>query len=100
MRELSEFLPAYALRAWEPGSVDCCLFLAEWAVWLGYRDPAEHLRGTYDSEEGFRRHIEIAGSVVALVGDCADRIGGQPVQIPTCGDIGVIGSASNIHRQF
>jgi len=100
MRELSEFLADYALRAWSPGSVDCCLFLADWAIWLGHLDPADHLRGTYDSDAGFRRHIEAAGSVVSLVGGCVDRIGGQPVQFPACGDIGVIGSASNIHRQF
>jgi len=100
MRELSEFLAPYSAKPWEPGKVDCCLFLASWAIWLGHRDPAEHLRGTYDSEEGFRRHIEAAGSVVSLVGVCADRICGKPVQKPACGDIGVIGSQKKIHRQF
>lgn len=100
MRELCEFLEPYAVKPWEPGKVDCCLFLAAWAIWLGHRDPAEHLRGTYDSEEGFRRHIEAAGSVIALVGGCVARIKGKPVLRPTCGDIGVIGSATNVHRQF
>lgn len=98
--ELSEFLPAYERKTWAPGDVDCCLFLAAWAIWLGHRDPAQHLRGTYDSEDGFRRHIEAASGVVALVERCASSIGGKRVQRPARGDIGVIGSASNIHRQF
>lgn len=97
---LAAFLDAYGRKSWAPGRVDCCLFLAAWAVWLGYPDPAQHLRGTYADEDGFRAHIEAAGNVTALVGACASSIAAKRVQRPSCGDIGVIGSASNIHRQF
>lgn len=99
-RTLEEFLWAYGEKPWQPGQVDCCLFLAAWAVWLGYPDPAAHLRGAYDSEEGFRAIIEQTGSVTVLVGSCASLIRGRRLQRPICGAIGVIGSATNIHRQF
>ncbi|WP_198389821.1 DUF6950 family protein [Sinorhizobium meliloti] len=97
---LDQFLAAYREKPWRPGQVDCCLFLAAWAVWLGHRDPAQHLRGSYDSEEGFRGIIERAGSVSSLVGACVSSIGGKRVQQPLCGSVGVIGSPINIHRQF
>jgi len=98
---LREFLRAYGEKPWRPGvDVDCCLFLASWALWLGHPDPAPHLRGTYDSDEGFRMIVSQAGGVVPLVSNCAALIGGRRVQRPTCGAIGVIGSPSNIHRQF
>jgi len=97
---LAEFLSAYREKAWQPGKVDCCLFLAAWAIWLGYPDPAANLRGVYDSEAGFRAIVDRAGSVAALVGDCAQMIGGKRLQRPRCGAIGVIGAVGNIHRQF
>lgn len=97
---LQAFLEAYRPKPWAPSSVDCCMFLASWAIWLGHRDPAQHLRGTYDSDEGFRRHIDAAGSVTSLVGACAESIGGKRVQRPFSGAIGVIGSSRNIYHQF
>ncbi len=101
MREqLAEFLRFHGEKPWQPGQVDCCLFLADWAVCLGYPDPAAHLRGTYHDDDGFRRIIEAAGGVAAVVGLCASSINAKRVQRPLCGSIGVIGSQSNIHRQF
>lgn len=97
---LRDFLASYERKQWEPGKVDCCLFLAAWAVWLGHRDPAQHLRGTYETEAGFIAHIEAAGSVTALVECCSATIGANRVCEAVCGDIAVIGSPSNIHRQF
>lgn len=98
--QLKAFFDGYSALPWQPGKVDCLLMLADYAVALGYADPAAHLRGTYDTDEGFERIIDRAGSVSALVGDCAGRINAKRVQRPLCGSIGVIGSPSNIHRQF
>lgn len=97
---LGDFLRVYDAKPWAPGQVDCCLMLASWAIWLGHRDPAEHLRGTYDSDDGFRAIIAAACGVVPVVEACTARIGGRRVQHPSCGDVGVIGSSTNIHRQF
>lgn len=97
---LTAFLSAYERKQWSPGTVDCCLFLAAWAVWLGYPDPAQHLRGTYRDEAGFRNIIDEAGSVTAVVERSALSINAKRLQRPLCGSIGVIGSPTNIHRQF
>lgn len=97
---LADFFRAYGEKPWAPGDVDCCLMLASWAIWLGHPDPARHLRGTYDSDKGFREIIERAGGVVGVVSPCAARIGANRVQHPSCGDIGVIGSGCRIDRQF
>lgn len=75
------------------------MVLADWASWLGHPDPAAHLRGTYDSDEGFRAIITAAGNVPALVASCVPR-SSKRIQRPSAGDIGVIGSPTNIHRQF
>lgn len=97
---LADFIHSYDAKPWAPGRVDCCLMLASWAIWLGHRDPAEHLRGTYDSDEGFRAIIEAADGVVPIVEACTGLISGRRVVQPSCGDIGVVGSSTNIHRQF
>ena len=97
---LDAFLEQDARRPWEPGQVDCCMFLASWAMWLGHADPAAHLRGAYDTEDGFRAIIEAAHGVVPVVGFCVLAIPGQAVSIPARGAIGVIGSATNINRQW
>lgn len=98
--KLAAFRAAYTLLPWEPGKVDCCLCLASWAMWIGRADPAPHLRGVYNTEEGFRAIISAAGGVVPVVAKCVAVIGGKPLQRPLCGSVGVIGSRSNINRQF
>lgn len=98
--KLEAFFRHHEEQAWNPGRVDCCLFLASWAVWLGHPDPAPHLFGTYDSEDGFRAIISAAGGVVPVVERCVSNIGGKRVQQPFCGAVGVIGSSTNIDRQF
>lgn len=97
---LADFLRAYGEKPWQPGKVDCCLFLAAWAIWLGHRDPAAHLRGTYDTEEGFRALIRDAGGVSPIVSHCALSIGAKRVQRPSCGDIGIVGNTKDIRCQF
>lgn len=97
---LSDFFRAYERKPWRPGQVDCCLFMAAWAVWLGYPDPARDWRGTYDSEDGFRAIIHKAGGVVPLIEECALSINARRVSQPITGDVAVIGSATNIDRQF
>lgn len=96
---LQSFIADNNARPWQPGKVDCCMVLADWAVWLGHPDPAAHLRGAYDSDEGFRAIITAAGGVPALVATCVPT-SGKRIQHPSAGDIGVIGSPTNIKRQF
>ncbi|WP_181529486.1 DUF6950 family protein [Ensifer adhaerens] len=97
--QLTAFLADNNARPWRPGHVDCCMVLADWAVWLGHPDPAPHLRGTYDSDAGFREIIAAHGGVVPLIASCIPA-SGKRIQHPSVGDIGVIGSPTNIKRQF
>jgi hypothetical protein len=97
---LAAFLADNNARPWQPGHVDCCMVLADWARWLGHDDPAAHLRGKYDSDKGFRAIIAAHDGAVPLVGACVANINGNATERPTRGDIGVIGSPINIHRQF
>lgn len=75
------------------------MVLADWAMWLGHPDPATHLRAAYDSEDGFRAIIAHHQGVVPLVATCIPR-SGKRIQRPVAGAIGVIGSPTNIQRQF
>lgn len=97
---LRDFIADNNARPWNPGQVDCCIVLADWAIWLGRADPASSLRGAYDSDEGFRAIIAAHQGVVPLVASCVASIGGKRIQQPQRGDIGAIGSPTNIHRQF
>lgn len=98
--KLAAFLVDNSARHWQPGHVDCCIVLADWAVWLGHADPADHLRGMYDSDEGFRAIIAAHQGAVPVVAACVAKLGGKPIRGPQRGDVGVIGSPTNIHRQF
>lgn len=82
------------------GQSDCSLLIADWAIENGYPDSAAPLRGAYDSEETCRALLAAEGGLVAVVGDCADRIGLTPLHEPEFGSVAVIGSATNPDRQW
>jgi hypothetical protein len=99
--QLGRFLSVQRNLPWSPGRVvDCCLALAEWAIWLGYPDPAAHLRGTYVAGQGQLDALDRGGGALGLVSGCASSIGGIAVAVPARGNIGVVGSPSNLRRQF
>ncbi|WP_026784204.1 DUF6950 family protein [Pleomorphomonas koreensis] len=97
---LEEFLAAYGAREWAPGTTDCCLMLADWALAKGLDDPAAHLRGTYDTEAGFWELIDAAGGLFPVVGDCVAVVGGRRINKPAPGVVAVIGSAAVARRQW
>jgi hypothetical protein len=67
---------------------------------LGWPDPASHLRGTYDSEEGFREIVTAAGGLLPLVRPLALSVGGVPATRPEVGCIGILGSPRSVSRQY
>lgn len=98
--KLATFIADNNARPWQPGHVDCCMVLADWAISAGHSDPATHLRSAYDTDDGFRAIIAAHQGAVPVVAACASAISLKPTTRPRCGDIGVVGSQSNIHRQF
>lgn len=98
---LQAFLAANAREPWSPGGkVDCCLALAEWMIWLGYPDPAAHLRGAYEAGQGQTETLAANGGAVGLIAACVDPLGVPHVATPQAGDIGAVGSDRNLKRQF
>ncbi len=98
---LRTFLDAYEHEPWTPGGkVDCCLIIAEWIRWLGYPDPAAHLRGAYEAGQGQTDILAAHGGAAALIASCVRPLGAEPVAEPRCGDFGAVGSLKNITRQF
>ena len=89
-RALSAFLASTARTPFAWGQDDCCLFLANWAIALGYPDPAAHLRGRYATEIGCARVLTREGGISAVVADCARRAGLVVTDAPRLGDVGVV----------
>lgn len=98
--ELTAFIADHSQKGWQPGHVDCLLTLADWFVWRGFPDAVAEYRGTYDSEDGYRQLLVMAGGPIPLISKQADAIGLVRVEQQRAGSIGVIGSKSNIQRQF
>ncbi len=98
---LQAFLHAYARKPWTPGgTVDCCLILAEWAIWLGYPDPAAAWRGAYVPGQDQIDTMAKWGGALPLIAGCAAVIGARRVDRPVLGCVGVVGSLHNVTRQF
>jgi len=98
---LRAFLDAYEREPWTPGGkVDCCLIIAEWIKWLGYPDPAIHLRGAYEPGQGQVDILAERGGAVRLIESCVLPLGAVPVAEPQAGDFGSVGSLKTITRQF
>lgn len=98
---VADFVAFDGRREWSPGGiVDCCLSLAEWAIWLGYDDPAEKFRGAYQAGAGQEAILAANGGAVSIVERQVAAIGGAVIDAPQIGCIGVVGSPDNVRRQF
>jgi hypothetical protein len=87
---LSEYLASLARRRWQPGKLDCGVFLADWLVACGHPDPIADVRGSYDSERGFLRVLRREGGFLAACAARLARIGAVETDRLTAGDIAVV----------
>lgn len=78
--------------AW--GSLDCCLWAADWVLARSGRDPAAPLRGGYWTEAGAGELVRRAGGILALVSQHVAAIGLVEAADPAPGDLGVVQFAS------
>lgn len=97
---LLSFLAAQERKNWDPATLNCMLFPAAWAIWLGHRDPVENWRGAFASEAEYLAIVRAAGGCVPLMEAAAARINARALAVPVCGAVGVIGSPNNPERQF
>lgn len=64
---LGRFLRDQAALRFGFGIVDCQMMPADWAVILGYPDPAAHWRGVYHDEAGADAIVRAHGGLVGLM---------------------------------
>ena len=57
--------------AW--GEWDCCMTLANWVRSVRGPDPADHLRGTYSDDAGWRKIVADQGGLIRVVEAVARR---------------------------
>lgn len=93
---LIDFLNEMARRPFVWGKTDCCLVVADWWKLNHGTDPAEHLRGTYSTEDECWSVIDQAGGVLKVVSDIAASVEAERTSEPQPGDFGVI-SALGLH---
>lgn len=87
---LSDYLAALAGKRWQPGALDCAVFMADWVHRLIGVDPIADIRGTYSTKKQFLRIERGEGGFAA---SCARRLaacGFYQVDRPIAGDIAVV----------
>lgn len=90
MSDIRQFIDRYLDRPMQWGVDDCSLILADWWVFCHGADPAAHLRGTYQTEEGKAGIVEAAGGLAALVSDVASHAGARRSAANADGDFAVL----------
>lgn len=97
---LGDFIVAHAARPWNFGSVDCLLTLADWVVYLGYMDPVPGLRGSYSTKAECIELMTRNGGAIGLTASACALLCIREIGTPGRGDIGIIGSALALDRQW
>lgn len=89
-RRLDAFLRAGAGLPFVWGERDCSLWPCEWIKAERGIDPAEHLRGTYDTALACGRILHAAGGLPALAANLAASAGLLTTDHPEAGDVGLV----------
>ena len=86
---LDDYLETVGSRPVRWGTLDCCMFVADWVEGSTGVDPARDWRGLYASEREAHRLIKRRGGFVAAIGDEMDRHGFARTDDPMSGDVGI-----------
>lgn len=68
---LGDYLSSLRHRKWQPGILDCGVFMADWVKILCGIDPISDVRGTYSTKEEFE---QIVASEGGFPRSCASRL--------------------------
>ncbi|WP_437871515.1 DUF6950 family protein [Methylorubrum extorquens] len=90
LARLNTFLREGAGLPFVWGQRDCSLWPCEWIKAERGIDPAEHLRGTYDTALACARIQRDAGGLPALAAHLAARAGLLTTDAPEAGDVGLV----------
>ncbi|MDB5610375.1 MAG: hypothetical protein JWP25_7275 [Bradyrhizobium sp.] len=61
---LAEYLASLRKKRWQPGILDCGVFMADWVMHLTGRDPIADVRGTYSSRREYRAIVRSEGGLL------------------------------------
>jgi uncharacterized protein DUF6950 len=86
-RSLADYLASLRHLRWKPGVLDCGIFMADWMVSRGARDPIADIRGAYASERQFLRIIRREGGFVGCCAGRLERIGMVETEEARPGDL-------------
>jgi hypothetical protein len=95
---LAEYLASLRRRRWQPGILDCGVFMADWVVALCGRDPIADVRGSYSTEKQFLRILRGEGGFEK---SCAARlaaVGFRDASSPLPGNIMTVLAPYRVRR--
>src|SRR6266403_456887 len=84
---LADYLASLRQRRWQPGVLDCGVFMADWVMLLCGRDPIADVRGSYRSEKQFLRIVRREGGFEAACAARLARVGFSETEFPIAGDL-------------
>ena len=87
---LNDFLERATTRSWGWGTLDCCLFIADWVQEETGIDPAAEYRGTYCSERQARDLVKTVGGPERLLQRCLAHANCTRTEHPQRGDVGLV----------
>jgi hypothetical protein len=97
-RSLSDYLAAIGRRRWQPGVLDCGVFMADWVRAITGLDPIADVRGSYSTEKQFMRIVRREGGFEAAVARRLAAVGFHATAVATAGDIAVVLAPYAIRR--
>lgn len=101
MIKLAQYLDEVTTgRGWQYGSLDCCTFMADWLVVLGFEDPMADRRGAYSDRSGYRRLMRSEGGIVT---SCARRfaaVGLCETALAAPGDVALVRAPARFGRRI
>lgn len=89
MSALGEYLRDSAKAPWAWSAKDCCTFVADWCIRVGYPDPMAWIRGTYATEEEAMAQVRKHG-LLKLAARGFASIGLKRTRVPQDGDVAVV----------
>jgi len=83
---LSDYLASLRFRKWQPGILDCGVFMADWVTNVCGRDPIADVRGRYQTERQFMRIVRNEGGFEAACASRLQAVGYVETALPRAGD--------------
>lgn len=95
---LADYLASVARRPFRPGSLDCCVFMADWILAMTGRDPIADRRGTYATTREYRKMLHAEGGFVVACNARAKAVGLRETSEPRAGDPLLVSAPVGIHH--